>query len=51
MAFVALGLSYVMTRLHVRRANPVFDAASMIFGGLAVLTAVLGLAVVRRTRR
>lgn len=43
MAFVALGLSYVMTRLHVRRASVVFDAASMIFGGLAVLTAVLGL--------
>lgn len=43
MAFVALGLSYVMTRLHLRRANVVFDVASMIFGGLAVLVAVLGL--------
>lgn len=43
MTFVALGLSYVMTRLHLRRASVVFDWASMIFGGLAVLTAALGL--------
>lgn len=43
MTFVALGLSYVMTRLHVRRASVVFDCASIIFGGLAVLTAALGL--------
>src|SRR5689334_21631682 len=43
MAFVALGLSYVMTRQHERRASIVFDMAAMIFGGIAVLFAVLGL--------
>ena len=42
-AFVALGLSYVMTRLHLSRANIVFDAASLIFGICAVLTAAFGL--------
>lgn len=43
MAFVALGLSYVMTRLHMRRASVVFDTASLIFGGLAVFVSAMGL--------
>lgn len=42
-AFVALALAYVMTRMHLRRANPVLDIASIALGGIAVLVAVLGL--------
>lgn len=44
-AFTALALAYVMTRLNLRRASPVFDVASMAFGAIAVLTSVLGLLV------
>jgi len=43
MAFVALGLSYVMARLHLRRASPVLDVASLLFGVAAILSTVFGL--------
>jgi uncharacterized membrane protein len=43
MAFVALGLSLVMTRLHMRRASVVLDIASILFGGAAVMAAAVGL--------
>lgn len=42
-AFVALGLSLVMARLHLRRASPVLDVASLLFGAAAVVAAVMGL--------
>ena len=42
---VALGLSLVLSKLDLRRSNPVFYVASLILGGIAVLVSVLGLAV------
>ncbi len=43
MTFVSLGFAAAMLKLDLGRANPVFKAASYIFGFIAALFAVLGL--------
>ncbi len=47
LATSALLFAIVLTRLDLRRASPVFNGASMIFGGLSVAIAAVGLAVAR----
>ncbi|MEQ1652219.1 MAG: DUF2339 domain-containing protein [Hyphomicrobium sp.] len=43
MVLVTLGLSYALARFHLRRANPVFDIASTIFGAASIAFAAFGL--------
>ncbi len=47
LATSALLFAIVLTRLDLRRASPVFNIASMIFGVIAVALAALGLAFAR----
>ena len=44
MTLVALGLSFVLARLNLGKRNPVFDAASTVFGAGSVAFAAIGLA-------
>ena len=43
---VSFGLSYVLARLDLARANPVFRVASLVFGVIAALVALIGLGLV-----
>jgi uncharacterized membrane protein len=43
LALVSLGFAYVLIRLDLARANPVYRWASLGFGGIAALLAVIGL--------
>lgn len=43
MTFVSLALSFVLARLNLKKANPVFDTASLVFGVGAIAFAGLGL--------
>ena len=45
-ALMSLGFAYVLMRLDLARANPVFHFASLAFGVLSALFVVLGLGVV-----
>lgn len=44
-ATTALLFAIVLTRLDLRRASPVFNVASMIFGAIALAVSAIGLAV------
>jgi uncharacterized membrane protein len=43
LALTSLGFAYVLTRLDLARANPVFHVASLGFGVIAALLAAIGL--------
>ncbi|MGQ0456365.1 MAG: DUF2339 domain-containing protein [Hyphomicrobium sp.] len=43
--FIALAMSFALARMNLARANPVFDAASLIFGVGSVVMAAVGLLV------
>lgn len=45
-ALTSLGFAYVLTRLDVARANPVFRVASLIFGVISAFTVAGGLLLV-----
>jgi uncharacterized membrane protein len=45
-ALMSIGFAYVLNRIELRRRNPIFGTAVMIFGGLAALTTFAGLLLI-----